>query len=203
MGQPVLTPRFNVAFPALHKPVAFQNLDGTQGTPRYSVCAIWHVGDFTTAEKAQWRDVRKALDDAAKEQFGKTYKQLPGNYKKPLRDGAEKEELPEFEGSIFATLSANVDYPPSYVDRQGRNVPAEKIRETFARGAVCRAFVNPYGFDVGVNKGIGMGLVGIQLIEASEHPGGKSPAFPDDLGEAPPDDNGGEGLDGFDDDIPF
>ena len=211
MADRILTPPFTLAFPNLDRPRAFENADGSLAAPKYSAMALWYPAQFDEAGKAAWKEVGRILNEAAQETFGKQYAKLPGAVRKPLRDGSERdiEEYPEFDGAIFATLSAGADYPPACVQANGaQSTDPLWIRQHLRRGAICRAFVNAYTYDMRVNKGISLGLEGIQLMRESEV---ESTRTPPKFDAVPGADSGGEGFepvgetggDDFDDDIPF
>ena len=162
----VVTPRFRLSFPKLAVPEAYTAPDGTTSKPKYSCVALWTPSEFTDADEDAWRALHAEIDRACRDKFGKPLDKMPRAFKRPLRDGAEdRPDYEDFADGVFATLSANPSHPPLLVGPDARQVPADNIEQEFAYGAICRAHVNAYAYDWKVNRGVALGLNGVQLLE--------------------------------------
>lgn len=167
--QTFVTPVFRGAFVNLFTPQA--GPDG--GEPKYGVTAIWDPSKFTEADKKKWRAILGALDAESKARFKKAYKELPGNFKKGIRDGAEKSDLDGFEdGFRFASLTTKLK--PAVVDRaknsEGKLIklgPDHGNADEVYSGAYFRATVTIYSYD-NKGKGLALGLMNIQKIADGE-----------------------------------
>jgi hypothetical protein len=168
----LITPVFRVSFPCVIKPRAQEREDGTKGDPKYGITAVWEPSKFTTQDKERWKAILAMLDETSLAAFKKRWKDLPANFKKGLRDGAEKEGLDGFgPGCMFASLTSN--YKPGIVgpDRKTRIVDDP---EQFYAGCLARTKVNCYTYNV-KGKGVALGLAGgIWKVADGVHIGGGS-----------------------------
>lgn len=154
----VQTPVFRVSFPAVFEAKAF---DG--GAPKYSVSAVWDPSKFTAAEKKLWDQMLALCDEVSMERFQKKMSALPGNFKKAIRDGAEKADLQGYgDGMLFANLSSKMQ--PGLIDR---NRVAILSSEEFYPGCYARATVTAYSYD-NKGKGVAMGLQNLQKVADGE-----------------------------------
>lgn len=158
----LVTPVFRASFPQVFKAEAF---DG--GAAKYSLTAIWTPDNFTANDKARWAEIQNALDVESKKRFRMAYAKLPANYKKGIRDGAEKAHLAGYgEGKLFATLSTKIR--PGVVNLQREPISVEEGNEDeIYPGCYCRATVNVYGYD-NRSKGLALGLMNLQKIKDGE-----------------------------------
>ena len=162
----VLTPKFRLSFPKLAAPEAYTAPDGTQSKPKYSCVALWLPDEFDKSDEAAWSALRKEIDRVCRDKFGKGIDKMPRAFKTPLRDGTEERpDFDEFAGGTFATLSANPSHPPLLVGPDAREIAKEDVPREFVYGSICRAHVNAYAYDWKVNRGVSLGLNGIQLLE--------------------------------------
>jgi hypothetical protein len=158
MVKQVLTPVFRVSFPAVFEAKAF---DG--GPAKFSVSAVWDPALFTQKEKALWDAMVGLCDEVSLERFKKKMGDLPGNFKKAIRDGAEKADLAGYgEGKLFANLSSKMK--PGIVDLSG--VPVTNP-DDFYPGCYARAYVTAYAYD-NKGKGVAMGLQNLQFVRDGE-----------------------------------
>lgn len=182
--QRLVTPVFRVSFPALFKA---ESMDG--GPLKYGCSAIWTPSQFNDLDKKRWRAIRTAMDEVAKEKFGKIMKDLPANVKRGLRDGAEKDLEGYGPGTVFATLSTRLK--PGIIDRDKTPIGPEHGNDDLVYpGMYARATVNPYAYD-NKGKGIALGLMNFQRVNDGERLDSATNAaedFDDD-------------LDGFDSDV--
>lgn len=155
----LVTPVFRASFPTLFVPKAMQ-----EGQPlKYSVSAVWTPSEFNEADKARWDAIVKHCDEVCLEKFKKKIDQLPGNYKRPIRDGAEKAELEGYgEGKVFANLSSKMK--PGVVFPDGSDCNPDDIYP----GCYLRATVNAYAYDMGGGRGVALGLQNIRFIRDGE-----------------------------------
>ena len=187
MVKKVVTPIFRVSFPAVFEAKSFE-----QGPPKFSVSAIWDPKLFTPAEKQLWAAMIGLADEVSLEKFKKKVDQLPGNFKKPVRDGAEKAGLAGYgEGKLFANLSSKMRPGLIGLDRQ----PILDAEE-FYPGCYARATITAYAYD-NKGKGVAFGLQNLMKVKDGERLDSRTDANEDFA------DTSDEDLDRFDDDIPF
>lgn len=163
-GKKILTPVFRGRWPALFKAESVQG-----SAPKFGITAIWTPAKFTKKDKVAWKTLLAAMNKASMDKFGKPWKNLPGNFKKGIRDGMEKEDKAGFgEGTCFANLST--EYRPGVVGPDAQNDkigPEHGNQEEIYSGAYYRATVEVYAFS-NVSKGVGIGLRNIQKIADGE-----------------------------------
>lgn len=193
------TPPFRVSFPHLFRA---QAMDG--GEPKFSVSAIWTPSKFTDRDKRLWKELQKALNEAAIAQFKKPLKDLPANVRRGLRDGAEKPDLEGYgEGTVFANLSTKI--MPGVVNLQKERIhPEEGNEDEIYPGCIARATVTVYSYD-NKGKGVSLGLMNLQKIADGERLDSRTDAaddFDDDVDEAWLEQDEGS-VDDDDDEIPF
>jgi hypothetical protein len=169
----LLTPRFRVSFPSVYEKQSYNN-----GTPRYSLTALFYPKTFTDKEKAKWKAILAALDKVSIEAFKKPMKELDrGVFKLPFHKGDEKEYQgygdPEMR---FCTL-ANSKRRPEILTLSNEPV----AEEDFYAGCWARASVNPYAFN-NIGKGLALGLGNIQKLKDDERFDGFT-SGEDDFGE--------------------
>jgi hypothetical protein len=155
----LVTPVFRASFPQLFVPKAMQ--EGQ--TPKYSVSAVFEPSKFNEADKKRWAAILELLDATSLEKFKKKVNDLPGNFKRAIRDGAEKADLEGYgEGKVFANLSSKLK--PGVVDAEGNDMEADDIYP----GCYMRATVSAYAYDQGGGKGIALGLQNIRFVRDGE-----------------------------------
>ena len=195
----VLAPPFRAHYAQLAEPQGFRD-----GTPKYSVLAVWSQAVFNGAEGAE---LRAALEAISQSTWRKPYAKLPSTYRKPLYPGTDKPTICA-DDEVFANLKANVSHPAQIVDEDNQVLEdAAEIIAAFPNGCTARAVVNVYAWNRENSKGIGIGLIAIQVTDrttaAPPVPREAHSAFgavPRAEGSAPatPADDSD-----FDDDIPF
>lgn len=152
------TPVFRVSFPAVFEPKSF---DG--GAAKYSTAAIFDPARFTPAEKKLWQAMLDLADEVSMERFKKKMSALPANFKRALRDGAEKADLAGYgEGLMFCNLSSKMK--PGLIDRD-RTIITNP--EDFYPGCYARATITCYSYD-NKGKGVAFGLQNLQKIADGE-----------------------------------
>ena len=167
-----VTPPFRVSFPSVFEASSYQGSD-----PKYSVVMLFYPDKFTDADKRAWATVQAIADAASKDMFKKLVKDLPGNFKKPLRDGAEKAHLDGYgEGMVFGTASSK--QRPGLVDRQKQPILTE---DEFYPGCWARATITAYPYD-NIGKGVAFGLHNLQKLGDDENFTGRV-AAEDDFGD--------------------
>jgi len=154
------TPVFRASFVNLFEARAME----AGQTPKYGLSAIWTPSKFTDKEKALWKAIRKAMDDATKAKFGKSMKDMPANFKTGIRDGAEKADLEGYgDGTQFANLTTQMK--PGVVDRDKSKIhPDEGNGEDVYPGCYMRATVTVYAYE-NKGKGVSLGLMNVQKIK--------------------------------------
>jgi hypothetical protein len=187
MVQKLVTPIFRVSFPSVFEAKSF---DG--GAPKFSVSAIWDPSKFTPAEKKLWAAMLGLADEVSLERFKKKMSDLPSNFKRAIRDGAEKADLAGYgEGKLFANLSSKMR--PGLIDRDQAPITNP---EDFYPGCYARGTITCYSYD-NKGKGVAFGLQNLMKVKDGERLDSRTDAA-EDFSEV---DDGD--LDRFDDDIPF
>jgi len=149
-----VTPPFRVSFPSIIEASSYQGSD-----PKYSVVMLFYPEKFTEADKKAWATMQSIADAASKDQFKKLIKELPANFKRPIRNGDEKGHLEGYgDGCMFATASSK--QRPGLVDRTRQPILTE---EEFYPGCWARATITAYGYD-NVGKGVAFGLHNVQKL---------------------------------------
>ncbi|AJD82815.1 ssDNA-binding protein [Achromobacter xylosoxidans] len=186
-----VTPVGRVSFPSVFAASSYEG-----SAPKFSLMLVFEPEKFTPGQQKLWDQMVKLGDDVSLAKFKKKLDALPGNFKKPIRDGAEKENLAGFgEGKKFITFSSK--HRPGIVDANGN--PIEPIidqetgridlqacnEELFYAGCYARVTMTAYAYD-NVGKGVAFGLQNIQLIAKGERLDNKVDAASDfaGMGEA-------------------
>lgn len=150
----VVTPPFRVSFPAVFAPKSY---DG--GVEKYSISMLFRPADFKKKDKAQFKAMEELLDAVSVERFKQKVKDLPGNFKRAFREGAEKDHLEGYdEGVVFAAASSH--QRPGLIDRDMAPITDEA---KFYPGCWARATVTAYAYD-NKGKGCAFGLHNIQFL---------------------------------------
>lgn len=196
------TPPFRASFPSLFEP---SSMDG--GPLKYGVSAVWTPSKFTERDKALWAAILKAVDEACMAKFKKKAKELPANYKKGIRDGAEKADMEGYgEGTRFANLTTKMRPGVIHVDKDddGQPIkigPEHGNTDEIYPGCLCRATVTIYTYD-NKGKGYALGLMNIQKVGDGPRLDSRTDAaedFDDDVDSSWLEENEG----GLDEEVPF
>lgn len=176
-----VTPVFRLSFPALFEAESY---DG--GPPKYGLSAVWTPSKFSVADKARWQAILKALDEESLSRFKKKWKDLPANFKRGIRDGAEKADMEGYgEGTRFASVTTKMR--PGVIDAEKNKIaPEEGNVEDVYPGCYCRATVTVYSYD-NKGKGVALGLMNLQKVADGERLDSRTDAaedFEDDIDEA-------------------
>lgn len=152
----IVTPIFRVSFPHAFEP---HSMDG--GAPKYGVTAVFDKKKFSDKDKQRWAAMEALANEVSMAKFKKRIKELPANFKKPIRDGAEKEGLDGFgPGLVFTNLTTK--FKPGVIDKDGKTKIIDDP-EAFYPGCYARATVTCYGYD-NKGKGIAFGLMNLQKL---------------------------------------
>lgn len=133
------------------------------GEPKFSTQII------LDKESDNVEKLEKAILEAAKEKFASKIKgdKIPASLKTPLRDGdIEREDYPEiYGGKLFANANSkrrplviNADKTPLTIDDS----------DVIYSGCYANVSVNTYPFDISGNKGVALGLNGLQFAGHGE-----------------------------------
>ena len=133
------------------------------------------------------------VEERAKLKFGVDYKKKHPRLKLPFyqtadypKMGLDPDEFPTF---IRTTSNASSAFPPpTVVDLQGRPVGADREAEAYS-GRWAVLVVNTFAYDQAANKGVSLGLQGVQLREDGDRLGGGGTLAPDDFEAVPIDDS--------------
>lgn len=177
MVKKVSTPIFRVSFPSVFEASSYEG-----GAPKFSVCAVFTPALFTARDKELWAAMNALADEVSMERFKKKLAQLPGNFKKPFRDGAEKEDLEGFgAGKTFCNFSSKMR--PGII---GINRELITNADEFYPGCYARATITAYAYD-NVGKGVAFGLQNLQKLKDGDRLDSRTDAnddFADDVDDA-------------------
>jgi len=199
----LFTPVFRCSFPHVFAPQKPKNrANDVTAKDKFGVMAIWTPAEFDAAEKARWMKIMEALNARCIQKYGKPYKDVPPNIKKPFHRGDEKAKYGWTDKQVYANLTSN--NKPGIVAADGRT----KIVDAsgFYSGCYARATVNVYDYS---NTGIGvaLGLNNLMFVKDGERLDNRLEAEDEFSEFAAPEVSGGS-LDDFlsgndSDDIPF
>ncbi len=185
------TPVGRISFPSAFAASSYEG-----SAPKFSIMLVFEPEKFTDNEKKLWAQMVGLGDEASMAKFKKKMSALPANFKKPIRDGEEKDGLAGFgAGKKFITFSSK--HRPGIVDRNGNPIEPIVDQETgkidlqacneklLWAGCYARVTMTAYAYD-NVGKGVAFGLQNIQLIATGERLDNKTDAATDfaAMGEA-------------------
>lgn len=183
------------------------SMDG--GPMKYGVMAIWYPERFTESHKKLWAAIHAELDAVCLASFKKKWADLPANFKKGIRDGAEKASMGDaFNNAVFANITTKL--VPGVVDlakgSDGKPIPISKKAgntEEVYSGCWMRATITIYTYD-NKGKGVALGLMNAQKLKDGPRLDYRGDAAAD-FAEAEEDQDFLDQLEGADDDdeIPF
>ena len=155
------------SFPHLFEPTSYNGQEG-----KYSMQIIMDENH------PQRKQLDAAVLDAAREKFPTKVKSniFPASLKSPIRDGAEKsDERPEYLGKIF--FNASSKNKPLLCDKHKNKLTEDD--GLFYPGCFVNVSLNTYGFDAAGNKGVAIGLNGVQFRKDGEALGGTGKTIDD------------------------
>lgn len=136
--------------------------------------------------------VRRSIEQAGIDKFGKDKAKWPKPFWNPLRDGDEERVEEAYKNSYY--LSPKSDRTVGVVGPDAKPIMDQ---DEFYSGCYCRASVNFYGFDNAGKRGVGIGLNNVMKVKDADRLDGKIAAedeFSQYATEAPPE---GEADDAF------
>lgn len=147
-----------VSFPKVFQPEGYQGSE-----PKYSLTLIFDPSKFNATDKKLWADMIALANEKSMDQFKKPLKELPGNFRKPFRDGEEKADLQGYgKGKVFCSFSSKMK--PGLVDL---NLQSLESADEFYPGCLARVTLTAYAYD-NVGKGVAFGLQNIQKVADGE-----------------------------------
>jgi hypothetical protein len=158
MSQRLIAGPFIISYPNLFRARSGPN----GGEDRYSAA-------FVTLPETDLSEMNKAIVAVGTEKWGDKFKSLAksGKIRLPIREDGEEKGYPE--GSVF--FNARSARAPGVVstipDKDGLPSAIEDEDEIYP-GAVVRASLTLYAYDVNGNRGIGVGLNNVQKIRDGE-----------------------------------
>lgn len=155
-----LSPVFRASFTQnVFKPGAMEE----GGEPKYGLTAIWDPSRFSPRDKELWAKIMAELDSECMARFKKKWADLPGNFKRGIRDGSEKEGLEGFgAGKLFASLTTKLR--PGVVDAAKNPIGLDHGNtDEIYPGCFCRATVTVYTYE-NKGKGAAVGLMNLQKV---------------------------------------
>lgn len=162
MADKFLTPEFRAAFISVFKATSQKQKDGTQGSAKYGIRAMFPPDTDLSFLKAQARA-------AAEEMWGSN---IPKTLRSPFRKNEELDNPVKGLGDdwIVITFNSPGDKPrPGLVDAANQDIINEADVYSGAWYRVqCRAF----GYEQSGNKGVSFGLENVQKLRDDEPLGG-------------------------------
>lgn len=161
----IITPIWRLSFPHFITPQASQT---PGGTAKFGNMAVFSPKEFDDADKKRWADMLRIMNEASLKKFQLAYKDLPGNYKKPLHRGDEKSKYGFTKDMLFCNITSKLR--PGFVKKDGRTkVTLEsEIEAIFYPGCYCRASVNAFGYNKNGGVGIAFGVNNIMFAKHGE-----------------------------------
>lgn len=142
------TPKFRVSFPHVFKAKSFEDQ-----APKFSMTMLF---DKTTDLK----DMKRAVFNAAVEEWGSDKAKWPKKLRMPFRDGSEKSDLDGYEGKIF--VGASSKNRPGVI--AGDRSPIAEEDNSFYAGCYARATLIAFAYDKAGNVGVSFSLQNIQKM---------------------------------------
>lgn len=167
VGQAITTPKFRVSYPNLFKPRTSKDFPDKK--PTFSI-------DMIFSKKADLSVLTKEVNRVKTEKWGPKEK-WPKGLRSPFKDGDEKENE-EYKGCFYATATSQRKVP--VYDRDGTSEIVE-TDDSFYPGCFARAKVVIYTYEAKGNKGVALGLRGVQKWEDGEALGGGVSVKPGDF----------------------
>jgi hypothetical protein len=135
----------------------------------------YSTGILMPKDHPQLKELKAAIFEAGEKKFGAKAKAVISK-KNPLRDGDAVDEegertddSPDTIGMITFNCSSKADRAPQVVDRNRQPILNE---QDIYSGCWVNISVAAFGYDVDVNKGVGLGLNNVQLVKIGERLGG-------------------------------
>ncbi|OCZ54335.1 DUF2815 family protein [Dehalobacter sp. TeCB1] len=165
----VITGKVRLSYAHIFEP---QAIDG--GDEKYSTAILIPKSDKETLHK-----IKAAVDAAIELGKSKWNGKVPGNLKKPLRDGDEERPDDEtYAGHYF--LNASSKTKPGIAKPIGKGADGKtKLQEItdsteVYSGCYAKVSLNFYPFDTKGNKGIAAGLNNVVKVQDGEFLGGRA-----------------------------
>lgn len=174
-------PKARLAFPALFKARAFDELD-TNSKAKFEATLLWPKDTDLTP-------VKKAVMTAVVEKWGKDKTKWPKKLRLPFRDGDEFMDLAGYPGTIF--IRASSVFAPQVIDRYGQDITDQK--QIYA-GCYVKARLNAFAYETKGNVGVSLGVQAIQKVSDGERLDG----FGDAKSDFDIEETSGTDLDGMD-----
>jgi len=157
------TPEFRAAFAWIARPQKALE-DGKKD--KYAITMLFPKGADLSALKAAAAKVR---DD----KWGPDPKRWPKGLKSPFKDQGDKSDYEGFEAGCTFITATSIQKPGVVGPKpgpDGKPLPIEN--EAVYSGCYCRATVNAFWYDKGVNKGVSFGLNNLQFLREGDPLGG-------------------------------
>lgn len=186
-SKPFHTPAGRLSFPSLKEP----NTGGQYPSGKYE--AELYIPD--TKENQKWfKQFIATCEEVAKQQWGSSVNMETIDI--PLRLGAEKdlEKYPHAEGT--RCIKAKSKEQPVLADQQRTRIEPELIESELYGGCWTRLNIGLFAYSAGRNKGIGVGLNGVQKVRDDEPFGSSASRDPEDLF---PETGSGDEFEGYED----
>ena len=167
----VLTPRFRVSFPNVFQARAIQ--EGQD--PFFSVQMLMPKVFDNEIDKEAFLNMRRAVQKAIHNKWGKDKTKWPANMRLPFRDGTEKEGF-EGYGADMIFVNAKSKMKPGIIDQRKK----ERTDDAdFYAGCYARATLTTYAYNKMGNIGVAFGLQNLQFMGDGEAFSGRTKAVDD------------------------
>ena len=159
MSTRVITPEAILSYPHLLEPQ--EPMDG-KGEPKYSASLVFPAGTDLSALKA-------AVKEVAEEKWGDKLPALlkAGKIRLPFRTDGEEKGYPEGSTFINARTTRRPQIATTIPDADGRPMLLTDESKIYP-GAIVRASLTAFTYNVSGNQGVGFGLNNIQFIRDGE-----------------------------------
>lgn len=152
-----------LSYANLFEPKAFYGQE-----PKYSTACLIDKSDEDTIAVIK-AAIKEAIEDGKEKKWGG---KAPKDLRIPLRDGDEERPDDEnYEGVYFLNANAQAKRPPRLLTRVRGQIATE---DDLYSGAYAVAIVNFFPYNTSGNKGVGVGLVGVQKLSDGERLSGSS-----------------------------
>ena len=150
-----ITPEFRVSFPSLFTPKEY---DG--GDAKYCLTMLFpKTTDLSAPAITGGLSLKRIIHNAIVETYGPDKDKWPKQFRRPFRDGNEKEGTEGYKDVIF--VSATSKKRPGLVDKDLNPILSE---EAFYAGCWARAEVIAFTYETKGNKGVSLSLQNVQKL---------------------------------------
>lgn len=158
----ILTPEFRLSFPVLKEAKAFED----KGDLKFSVTMIF-------PKSADISELKRIVSEAIRKKWPKVATPedvAKARIRNPILDGDERvvDWGEAYRNSVF--LRASTTIRPDTLDKYREPLDPDE----FYAGCYCRAVVHAFAYDTKGNRGVSIGIDGIQFVRDGEPLGNRA-----------------------------